>query len=99
MSIEGDWRGVLSVAETQFELVFHFAKGPAGQVTATIDSVSQGVTGIPVDEVRLNDNRLFLKANSIGASLDIRLSLDAQTLEGQWTQPAGTWPLVLRREE
>ena len=48
--IVGSWTGNLSVQGTELPLAFNI-KSEEGKLTATLDSPSQGATGIPMDEV------------------------------------------------
>ena len=58
-TIEGDWSGKLSVAGQEVPLIFHFS-GNDDALSATMDSPSQGATGIPVDQVSFAEGELSL---------------------------------------
>ena len=47
--VTGSWKGTLNVQGTEIPLVFNIEEAD-GLYTATMDSPSQGATGIPMDE-------------------------------------------------
>lgn len=96
-TIAGSWEGVLHAQGAALELVFHVSEGPQG-LEATIDSVTQGVNGIPVEEATYQDGRLLLEAKSILGVLDVNLEGD-NTLRGKWNQAGQSFPLELTRAE
>ena len=96
-AIAGRWEGVLHAQGAELELVFHVSEGPQG-LEATIDSVTQGVNGIPVEEATYRDGRLLLEAKSILGVLDVNLEGE-NTLRGTWNQAGQSFPLELTRAE
>ncbi|MDD5635856.1 MAG: hypothetical protein PHE81_04615, partial [Atribacterota bacterium] len=63
--IEGIWEGKLQVSGSSLRIVFRIIKTPEGNLTATMDSPDQGITGIPVDKVILKDNNLSIEIKAI----------------------------------
>ena len=96
--IEGHWRGVLNVGPAQYTLVFRFTSTPEGALTGAIDSVDQGVNNIPISEITFKDGQLDLDVKGVRGSFEGKLNEETSTIEGQWSQPAGTFPLVLKRD-
>src|SRR5215510_10137091 len=57
-AIEGVWSGTLDAGTVRLRLVLHVAARPRGGFAASLDSLDQGATGLPVDEVTLRDRVL-----------------------------------------
>ena len=94
--LEGDWDGAIKVGTGELRCAFHI-KTADGATTATMDSIDQGVTGIPVSAVVLRGDRVKLDVASIGGAFEGQLSADARTLTGEWTQAGQRMPLTLAR--
>ena len=63
----GDWVGRLEVNESvSLPLVVHIKRDDAGVLTGTMDSPTQGASGMPLAEVVLVDGRLTFKVSSVG---------------------------------
>jgi len=95
--IEGIWEGKLKVPGTELRIVFKISKNPEGTLTATLDSLDQGVTGIPVEEVIFKDNTLRLEVKSAGGIFEGKVSQDFLVIEGEWKQSGQTLPLTVKR--
>ncbi|WP_424507151.1 S9 family peptidase [Robiginitalea sp.] len=90
----GSWKGVLEVQGMEIPLVFHVDQ-QGDQYTATMDSPSQGATGIPVDQVGVNDGMLTLMVNAAG--IKYTGSLEGESLKGTFFQGGMELPLVLEK--
>ncbi len=53
--ISGSWKGVLTVQGQEIPLLFNL-KDDSGVLSSTMDSPSQGATGIPMDTTLLKEN-------------------------------------------
>lgn len=92
--LTGAWKGTLEVQGMEIPLVFHLDReGEA--YTATMDSPSQGATGIPVDEATLQDGTLTLVVKAAG--IQYSGTLEGETLSGTFTQSGMEIPLMLER--
>lgn len=95
--ITGDWQGALSAGGQTLHLVLHLTKAPDSSFKATIDSLDQeGANGIPVASVTLKDSKLALDVAVIHASYDAKVSSDAETISGTWSQGGQTFPLEFK---
>lgn len=92
----GAWKGTLEIQGTEVPLVFHL-EGEGEAYTATMDSPSQGATGIPVDKATVEDGVLTL----VVAAAGIRYSgsLEGDAIKGTFTQAGMELPLVLDKHE
>ena len=95
--ITGDWQGALSAGGQTLHLVLHLTKAADNSLKATLDSLDQaGANGIPVAAVALKDSKLTLDVAIIHASYDAKVSADAKTITGTWSQGGQTFPLEFK---
>jgi len=92
-SIVGDYQGQLDVKVTKLRLVFHITK-EKGVYKASVDSIDQGVKGIPVSEVSFDGKNLKLTLPSIRVVYS-GVFKDEKTVEGKWTQGGQSFPLTI----
>ena len=97
-TLEGSWAGALQAGDALLHLVLHISKEPDGSFKATIDSLDQGVYGIPVDSLAQDDSNLTFKVSSVGASFSGTISADHRAIDGGWTQSSISLGLVFHRE-
>jgi len=88
----GDWFGALDLGAQRLRLRLAIAEGPR----ATIYSIDQGNSAIPVGTTTIEGDQLTLLVPVINASFRGRLA--SGRIEGQFTQ-GGTLPLVFTREQ
>ena len=99
-SIVGDWEGPLANPDgSTLRVVFHITQDDAGNLTAIFDSPDQGAFGVPLDEVRFENGELYLYLKVIDGSYTGALQEGDETIEGTWTQPAGSLALNMERVE
>ena len=91
---EGIWFGVLDVGPVKLRLAFHVGQQPDGSLRATLDSLDQGATGIPVDRATLTGSTVRFELTRLHASFEGKLEGD--TLVGTFTQ-GRPLPLALSR--
>lgn len=85
-SIAGDWHGTLEAGGKMLRLVLHVAAATDGALTGTLDSLDQGIAGIPLTTVVLKDSRLSLAVDAVHGSYEGTLRPDGTGIDGTWTQ-------------
>ncbi|MFT3700076.1 MAG: serine hydrolase domain-containing protein [Kofleriaceae bacterium] len=90
-SLDGIWRGVLGGQ-------LHVQIRITGE-QCTLDSLDQHAMGIPCGNVVAKPTELTFDVPLVKGSFKGTVSADANTVTGQWTQPAGSAPLTLTRED
>ncbi|MGD1893821.1 MAG: hypothetical protein ACFB15_24910, partial [Cyclobacteriaceae bacterium] len=95
-TIEGDWSGKLSASGQEIPLIFHFS-GTDDALTATMDSPSQGASGVPVEKVNYADGELSLSL--MGGQVAYVAEVDGETMEGTFKQAGAEMPLSLSKGE
>ena len=91
----GDWEGVLQAGPQKLRLELHL-KTEAGQATAVLDSLDQGLSA-PATGVKVEDGELGILFLPLASELKGRLSADGKSIIGTWTQGAPL-PLTLTRK-
>ena len=95
--IAGDWQGTLSAGGQELRLVLHITKAPDNSLKATLDSIDQpGANGIPVSSITLKDSKLDLGVEMVHGSYEGKVSPDAKTITGTWSQGTAL-PLEFKR--
>lgn len=95
-SMSGRWEGTLNTPGQPLKVVFHVTEGAAGKLTGTMDSPSQGATGIALARSNVKGKRVRLEVPSINGSYSGTVGGDGGSVMGQWKQGAAT-PLKLQR--
>jgi len=97
--LEGRWTGTLKVNDqVSFRLALRVEKPKSGDGwTAVIDSLDQGVNGIPVTAIGLKGDELTFENKGIAAKFVGKVDQKKGEITGDWTQPGGTWPLTLTK--
>lgn len=95
-SLAGDWAGALDVQGVQLRLVLHVATKD-GTTTATLDSLDQDATGIPVSAIARTGDQMSFEIAAIAGSFKGDLSADGKTATGQWSQNGYDLPLTMKR--
>lgn len=93
--IAGHWQGTLD-AGVKLRVVFNIEKAADGKLTATLDSLDQGVKGIKIDEITFDDNTLRLAAKGIGGTFEGKRNDAGDEITGTWKQGGASMPLVLK---
>jgi hypothetical protein len=85
-SIAGDWLGTLSAGGAELRLLLHISAAQNGAFTATMDSLDQGVNGIPINTITLKDGKLSLTVDAVHGTYDGTVNKDASEIDGTWSQ-------------
>lgn len=95
-NITGSWYGNLDVQGQKLPLVFHIEQ-EGNYLKSTFDSPTQGAKGIPIKKTLFENNELTLNASNLGITFSGKLN--AQKIEGIFSQSAMKFPLLLTRNE
>ena len=93
----GTWNGPLTQfgATVRFVLNLNFAEG---RFVPTLDSPDQNVTGIPLSDLKMQDDSISFKIGAASASYRGRLDRKNLTIQGEFDQRGGTYPLNLKKD-
>ncbi|WP_405207763.1 S9 family peptidase [Aquimarina sp. LLG6339-5] len=92
----GTWKGKLSVQGTEMPLVFHIEE-KEGALSSTMDSPSQGASGIPMDATVFENNQLTLTFKQAG--IKYVASVANTKLTGTFYQGGMELPLEMEKSE
>ena len=93
----GDWRGTLDVGMAKLRAQLHIAKESSGAYTATLDSIDQGSSGIPIEKIVVSDKSFKFELPKFGVSYQGTFSEDGSKIEGTLSQAGQSSPLVFER--
>src|SRR2546421_12723032 len=79
--ITGDWLGTFSTPAGDRRLALHIGKAD-NVLKATLDSVNEGVSGIPLPDIKLADSRLTFNLAGGEASFDGKRDVSGTAIEG-----------------
>jgi hypothetical protein len=94
--IDGAWLGTLDTGIAKLRVVFHIVNTDDGLV-ATMDSLDQGVKGLPTTKTTRDGATLKIDAEKINGVFEGKISADLGSIEGNWTQGGNKMPLALHR--
>jgi len=97
-AILGTWHGPL----TQFGATIKFVLNldfKDGKLIPTLDSPDQNVTGIPLSDLKMQDDSISFKIGVASASYRGRLDRKNLTIQGEFNQRGGTYSLNLIKDQ
>lgn len=94
--IKGSWKGNLAVQGMEVPLVFNISEED-GKLKSTMDSPSQGATGIPMDKTSFVNNALSIEFTQGG--IKYLANLKDNSLNGTFYQSGMELPLVMSKSE
>lgn len=92
---EGDWTGALDIFGQELPLVLHVT--PEAEEVVTLDSPGQGAFGIAASEVSVEEGALMVAWDSLNARYAGRLSVDGESIAGEFSQNGLDLDLVFTR--
>lgn len=92
----GKWNGKLNVQGTELPLAFEISE-KEGKLAATMDSPSQGATGIPFDTVELEGENLTLGLANAG--IQYKATVKGSLMKGTFYQGGMELPLDMTKGE
>lgn len=94
--IDGAWEGSVEAGGQTLRLVLHVKTYEDG-MTATLDSIDQGVKGLPVTTISRDGAKLKFEMKQIAGSYDGTIDKELKTIGGTWTQAGNSMPLTWTR--
>ncbi|CAL68155.1 alpha/beta hydrolase family protein [Christiangramia forsetii] len=92
--LNGSYSGNLDVQGTQMELIFNISPSEDGY-EATLDVPAQGASGIELDSVVLQDNRVSISSAKL--QMTYTGTLSNESIEGTYKQAGKEFPLNLNK--
>ncbi len=95
--ITGTWNGTLHVQTNNFPIVFHIARGSAGELIAAFDSPGQNAFNLAVSEVITKEDSVILMMEILNGKYAGLLNHDKKTINGTWFQGNAAFPLTVTK--
>lgn len=93
--LDGDWSGSLNLGTGLIlRLVVHVRTDGQG-TWATMDSLDQGASGIPVTSIARDGDKVTLEVKAVAGRLDAARDADGKAMRGMWLQGGVKMPLIL----
>lgn len=96
-SAEGTWQGAVEDGQLRHRLQLHIGHDDKGRLTASLDSLDQGVSGLPATNVTEKESTLHLEIPVASGTYDGTLNAAKNALTGTWTQNGEQHALNFRR--
>jgi uncharacterized protein len=98
--VEGLWQGAVETHGMRLRFQLHISHDTEGALIAALDSLDQGVTGLPANHVTLKDSVFHFEIPSVAGVYDGTLNLARNAIAGKWSQTsADNLPLNLQRSD
>src|SRR6478752_5306226 len=79
----GDWAGVLEVGQVKLHIGVHVHEGSEGELTGTLDSPDQGVTGLLLADISRQDDALSFTVPAINGRYAAKWDAASRSWNGQ----------------
>ncbi len=94
--IDGYWLGTLDAGGTKLRVGFRITNTPEG-LHATLDSLDQGASGIPVSSIVREGAQVRMEVKAVSGTFLGTISKDLSSIDGTWKQGGGLLPLLLKK--
>jgi uncharacterized protein len=96
---EGTWQGAIEVTNMRMRLQMHVSHDDKGKLLASVDSLDQGIQGIPASKVTEANGRLSFEIPTFQAEYHGTLNDSRNEISGEWTQNDSAEKLDFRRSD
>jgi len=96
---EGTWQGAIETGNMRIRLQLHLSHDDKGQLVAAVDSIDQGVQGIPASRVSEKAGELKFEIATFNAEYTGTLSATKNEIKGSWSQNGNIEQLDFRRSD
>jgi uncharacterized protein len=97
--IEGTWQGAIETGNMRMRLQLHISHDQAGELIASVDSLDQGIQGIPASKVTEKGSGINLELPVFDAKYSGTVDAAKNSITGTWSQNGNTEKLDFRRSE
>lgn len=97
--LQGAWVGTLQVGNNQLRLRFNVSREKDRRYVATMDSIDQGASGIPVSRVSVQQQHVELEIAAAQALYLGEYQQTADKIQGKWQQGGQAFDLILSRQQ
>jgi len=99
-TVEGLWQGAVETHGMRLRFQLHISHDTEGSLIAALDSLDQGVTGLPANHVTLKDPIFHFEIPSVAGVYEGTLNTNKNAITGKWSQTsADNLPLNFIRSD
>jgi uncharacterized protein len=95
--LSGIWLGTLKVPGVELRIAITFSENPDGKSSAAFRSIDQSPEDLPFDVINYSNGKVFLKMSAIGIEIEGKVDLAAQTIDSEFRQGGGKFPVLFNR--
>jgi uncharacterized protein len=96
---EGVWQGILETNGMRFRLQLHVAHDAQGKLTATLDSIDQGISGFPAANVIQTESAVHFGLAAVNGVYDGTLNATGDLISGTLQQSGTSSALNFKRSD
>lgn len=96
---EGTWQGAIEVANMRMRLQMHVSHDDKGKLLASLDSLDQGIQGIPASKVSEKGEEMSFEIPAFQAEYRGKFSASKNEIVGEWAQNDIIEKLNFRRSD
>ncbi len=97
--VEGTWQGAIETGNMRMRLQLHLNHDDKGALIASVDSLDQGIQGIPASKVTERAGELRFELSAFGAEYLGTLSATKNEIAGHWSQNGNDEKLDFKRSD
>jgi len=98
--VEGLWQGAIETHGMRLRFQLHVFHDSDGKLIAALDSLDQGVSGLPANHVNLKDPIFHFEIPSVAGVYEGKLNAAKNEITGSWSQTsADNLPLNFKRSD
>jgi pimeloyl-ACP methyl ester carboxylesterase len=98
--VEGLWQGAVETHGMRLRFQLHISHDTEGALIAALDSLDQGVTGLPANHVTLKDPIIHFEIPSVAGVYEGTVNGAKNAMTGKWSQTsADNLPLDFKRSD
>jgi uncharacterized protein len=98
-SSEGTWQGALETPGLRLRLQLHITHDDKKQLVAALDSLDQGVSGMPAAKVTQKEGNISFEIPGVGGSYEGTINAAKDTISGTWLQSDVPQKLTFTRQD
>ena len=96
---EGVWQSALETKGLRFRLQLHMGHDTDGHLVAALDSIDQGIKGVPATEVTQKDAAIHFELPAVGVRYDGTLNPAKDLISGTWQAGDDKQILTFKRSD
>jgi pimeloyl-ACP methyl ester carboxylesterase len=97
--IEGNWQSALETHGMRLRLQLHVSHDTERELIAALDSLDQGISGLPTANVSLEENDFYFEIPAVEGTFEGQYDSAKNTLTGKWSQTGAEQNLEFKRSD